>query len=137
MASQPSILKSKFTYFEHKDVLTELKQMAKEESDKRGRTVTLPELIREVALKRANERRKKMGKKLLDLDPSAGKFASAGPGAVSQVIIRTGGKIEAYNKKGDRLPEWKKLEQLEEITRLFRRVKVGHEVAMPQQRKTA
>jgi hypothetical protein len=132
----PDKSKKKFTFFIHKDVFKIYEQIAKDESEKLGRTVTVPELLRRDSLERANSVLKKKGKRLLDLDPSAGKFASAGPNSVAQVIIRPGGRIEAYNKKGDRLREWKHLNQLEEITRLYRRVKVAHEMAT-QERKTA
>lgn len=142
MANQPDSAKSKYTLFFHKDVLKIYAKLADEESKKQGHKVTVPELIRIDGLKRANAvlakrpdlRKLVGGKKTLDLDPSAGKFASSGPASVHTVIVRPGGKIEALNKKGDVLPQWKRLDQLEEITRLFRVKRVEHQM---DQRRTA
>lgn len=144
MANAPDNRKRKFTFFVHQDVFNIYEKIAAEESEKLGRKVTVPELIRTDGLKRANDvlakrpdlRKVVGGKKHLDLDPSAGKFASSGPASVHTVIVRPGGKIEALNKRGDLLPQWKKLDQLEEITRLFRVKRIKHEMALDQ-RKTA
>lgn len=136
MANSASPLKRKFTFFVHRDVFKIYEKLADEESEKQGRKVTVPELMRIDGLKRANEvlakrpdlRKAVGGKKHLDLDPSAGKFASSGPASVHTVIVRPGGKIEALNKRGDILPQWKNLDQLEEITRLFRVKRIEHKM---------
>jgi hypothetical protein len=143
MPNQESPLKKKFTLFVHREVFKIYEKLAAEESEKQGRKVTVPELMRIDGLKRANDvlakqpeyRKVVGGKKQLDLDPSAGKFASSGVASVHTVIVRPGGKIEALNKAGVVLPQWKKLEQLEEITRLFRVKRIEHQ--MTAERKTA
>lgn len=129
MANQPAKDKVKYTLFFHDDVLNEFAKMAEEETEKQGRPVTVPEIIRDATIKRANEHRKKQGKKLFDLDPSAGKFASWGTAFVAQVVVHPGGRIEAFNKRGQRVGEWKRLDQLEKICRLFPRVRVKHVMA--------
>lgn len=146
MANSPDTKKSKYTLFLHKDVLKIYEALAVEETIKQGHKVTVPELIRIDGLKRANAvlakrpdlRKVVGGKKTLDLDPSAGKFASAGPASVHTVVIEPNGKILALNKKGDILPQWKKLEQMPEITRLFRVKEIRHAMDFNQrERKTA
>jgi len=45
--NQPDRNKQKFTYFEHKEVMETLQQMAKEETEAPGHIVTVPERLGE------------------------------------------------------------------------------------------
>lgn len=145
MANQPSETKAKTTLFLHKDVLKIYDKIAEEESKKQGRTVTVPELIRIDGLRTANEvlakrpeyRKLVGGKKVLELDPSAGKYGAVGNEAVARIVIRPGGKIEAFNRRGEMLPRWKRLDQIEEITAKYRVKAIEHEMLPPRQRSVA
>lgn len=145
MANSPASDKKKTTMFLHADVLKIYDKIAEDESKKLGRTVTVPELIRIDGLKRANEvlahrpdyRKLVGGQKHLDLDPSAGKYGATGNESVVRIVIRPGGKIEAFNKKGDQLSQWKRLDQIEEITAKYRVKAIEHEMLPARKRSMA
>lgn len=134
--NQVSKIKRKLTYFEFKDIFKELTVLAKEESDKQGRTVTIGEIVRRASLEKANEHRKKNGKKLLDLDTSAGKFAPSGQMAADQCIVNADGKtITVYSKNGSIMSAYQKLSQLPTLLQHFPKVKMVYE--MPKAKKKA
>jgi len=122
--NQPDKKKRKFTYFEFEEVFSEFIKMAEEETARTGRVVTAPELIRRDTLKHANAHRVKNGQKPLDLDPSAGKFAPGGVGSATQAVVDIKGKMNVYDRKGNKLTEWKKVEDIPHLLRLYPRCKV-------------
>ena len=106
LMNQPDKKKQKFTYFEFREVLDELKQIAASESKNLAKNVTLPEVIRELTLNRANQHRKLNGKAPLEgLDPAAGKFA---PGAArpARAVITKKLRLEVFDKNGKLMPEY-------------------------------
>jgi len=123
--NQPSKDKTKFTFFEHKDVFSEMKQAAAEQSEKYGRIVKIPEIIRTLTLNFANERRKKLGKEPIDYDPASGKFAPPGIGSAKRAVLNMrGGGMTVTDNNGNRLPEWKSVKQIPSLLRLYPKCKM-------------
>jgi len=87
--NQPDRKKRKFTYFEFREVFDELKEIAHNESKNLSANVTVPEVVREMTLNRANQYRKLHGKKPLKLCPAAGKFAPGGNRPARAVVTKT------------------------------------------------
>jgi hypothetical protein len=127
--NQPDKSKRKFTYFENRDVFIALTEMAKEETDKRGEIVTVPTLIREVALKRANEFRRGKGQKPIDYDPSAGKFAPVGAASPAQAVVDLKGNLAVFDRKGNKISGYNKLTQVPQLLRAFPKCRVISETA--------
>ena len=124
----PGKQKRKVTYFENKKVYEALVKMAADETARQGRVVSVPELIREIALKRANAYLAKQGKKRIDYDPSAGKFA---PGAVSSATraeVDLNGKMSVYDREGNKLPAWKKIQEIPRLLRSYPKCKVVYQM---------
>jgi hypothetical protein len=113
--NQPNRNKRKFTYFEHKEVIATLQQMAKEETEGPGHIVTVPELIRRSTLKLANKYLTRHGKKQIDYDPSAGKFAPGNP-LPDKVVVNEKGDVTLYCK-GHKLPWSITLQDIERVLR--------------------
>lgn len=124
--NQPDSKKRKFTYFENKDVFAALQEMADEETQKQGRVVTVPELIRETALKRANMFLNKHGKKPTDYDTTAGKFAPGGVGSAARAEVDLKGKMNVFDRNGNKLPDWKKVEQIPQLLRVFPKCRITY-----------
>jgi hypothetical protein len=122
--NQPDSKKRKFTYFEFEDVFADLQKMAKEETGRCGHVVTVPELIRRITLKQVNAYRAKHGQKPLDYDPSAGKFAPGAVGSATQAVVDMKGKLVAYDRNENKLPEWKTVQDIPHLLRMFPRCKI-------------
>lgn len=124
--NQPDSTKKKFTYFENKQVFAALQDMAAEETARQGRVVTVPELLREAALKRANTYLSKRGKKTIDYDTTAGKFAPGGVGSAAQAVVDMKGRMTVTDRNGNKLAEWKKLEDLPKLLSLYPKCRVRY-----------
>jgi hypothetical protein len=122
--NQPDKKKRKFTYFEHKKVFNTLERIAKDETSMRGRIVTVPELIRNLTKALANEYRSKRGKRLINYDTSAGKFAPSKVGSPTDAFVYIDGRMEVFDKTGKKMNEWKNVTQLPELLRLYPKCKV-------------
>jgi hypothetical protein len=127
--NQPDKSKRKFTYFENRDVFIALTQMAKEETEKRGEIVTVPALIREVMLKRANEFLRGKRQKPIDYDPSAGKFAPSGAAAAARAVVDLKGNLAVYDREGNKISGYSKLTQVPQLLRVFPKCRVISEAA--------
>jgi len=114
--NKPDRNKRKFTYFERKEVMETLQQMAEEETEGPGYIVTVPELIRRSTLNLANRYLKRHDKKPIEYDPSAGKFAPGNP-SPDNLVVNEKGDVTLYCK-GNKLP-WSIT--LQDIERLLRR----------------
>jgi hypothetical protein len=133
--NQPKRYKRKLTYFEHKKVFNVLEQIAKNQTKRHHEVqkVTVPQLIREDTLKLANRYLIDHGKEPIDYDTSAGKFAPKGirstplkkvePKAV-RAVVDIKGNVTVYDKKGSKLPNWKKLEELPRLLSLCPKCRV-------------
>ena len=126
--NQASKSKRKFTFFENREVFAALQQMAKAETEKRGHIVSVPELIREISLKRANEYRVKQGKKPIQYDPSAGKFAPGGITSAAQAIVDANGRMVVHDRNGNRLTEWRKVQDIPSLLRLYPKCKIKYQL---------
>ncbi|SRR6266480_282783 len=101
--NQPHKDKKKYTYYDHKDVLTTLMIIAKDEASTRGRTVTVPELIRNLTSARTNTYLRKRGQREIKYDTSDGGF---GPTSVKSIRAQMKTKtptsiIESARKNND------------------------------------
>src|SRR6266480_5218219 len=103
--NQPNRKKRKFTYFEFREVFNELKQIAHDESKNLSTNVTMPEVVREMTLNRANQYRKLRGKKPLKLCPAAGKFAPGGYRPARAVVTKSA-QLEVFDKNGQLMPQY-------------------------------
>ncbi len=122
--------KRKLTYPESKKVYTELVKIAHEATIREGRVVPVAEVVRIASLAAANEHRKKNGKKMLDIDPSAGKFMPSGGMAANQCIVNADGRaITVYSKSNSVMSAYQKLSQLPTLLRHFPKVKMVYEDA--------
>ena len=129
--NQPDSKKRKFTYFEHRDVFAVLQEMADEETKKQGRVVTVPEIIRESALKRANTFLNKQGKSPIDYDTTAGKFAPGGIGSAVRAVVDLKGRMTVTDRHGNKLPDWKKVDQIPQLLRLYPKCRVNYLTPTP------
>ena len=127
--NQPDKAKRRFTYFENRDVFNTLTQIANEETEKRGEIVTVPALIREVALKRANEFLRRKGQEPIDYDPSAGKFAPSGARAAARAVVDLKGNLAVYDREGNKIGGYNKLAQVPQLLRAFPKCRVISEAA--------
>src|SRR5207237_10443735 len=107
----------KFTYFEHKEVFETLRQIAIEETDRPGHRVTVPELIRKITLKLANKYLVRHGKKPIDYDTSAGKFAPGDP-SPDKVVVDEKGAVTVHCK-GNKLPWSIRPQELESLLKRY------------------
>jgi|ERR1051326_7712488 hypothetical protein len=125
--NQPKRFKRKFTYGEHEAVVAAYDLEAATRTAREGRIVTRAEIAREASLKRANEIYKKHGKKTIDYDTSAGKFAPGGPAAADQALVDLRGRMIVVDKKGEEMPKWKKVEEIPQLLRLFPRCRIVYQ----------
>jgi hypothetical protein len=125
----PKKNKKKYTYYDHKQVLATLEQVAKEETTKRGhgRNVTAPELIREMTLNLANKHLIEGGKEPIRYDTSAGKFAPGGIGSAANAVVDMKGRMTVYDKSGNKLDEWETVQDIPHLLRLYPKCRVSTE----------
>src|SRR3954447_22247484 len=124
--NRPHKDKRKFTYFENRQVFDTLVQIAKEKTAEQGRIVTVPELIREDTLAVANKFLRKHGKQPIEYDTGAGKFApgSGRRGSAAECQVDIQGKIEVRDRLGNKLNEWKHVEQIPQLLRSYPKCKI-------------
>jgi hypothetical protein len=122
--NKPHEDKRKVTYFEHKQVFKTLQDIAKEETEKQGHLVEVPEIIRKSTLKLANKYRVQHGEKPIDYDPSSGKFAPGGADSAARCEVDLQGNIEVRDRRGNKMRKWKRISQLPRLLRLYPKCKV-------------
>jgi hypothetical protein len=122
--NQPSKDKKKFTFFEQKDVFSELQQAATTQTETYGRIIKVPEIIRTLTLNFANEIRKKQGKEPIDYNPASGKFAPGGVGSAKQAVVNMKGEMAVFDKNGKRLPEWKSVTEIPRLLQVYPKCKI-------------
>ena len=122
--NQPGKDKRKFTYFENKLVFDTLQLVAQDEARTRGGAVTVSELIRNSTLDCANKYRRKQGQPDIKHDTSGGKFAPGSASSARQCVVDLQGNMDVSDKRGKKMDEWKKIKQLPELLRLYRKCKV-------------
>jgi hypothetical protein len=124
MANKPDKDKAKYTYFDNKDVLNTLKQIANERSKAQGGYVTVPEVIRKATLALANEYLRKHNKQEIKYEWRAGKFAPGSASSAARCEVDLQAKMNVFDKRGKKMREWNHIAQLPQLLRLCPKCKV-------------
>ena len=118
--------KRKFTDFENTEVLDNLAQIADEETASQGRTVTIPELIRERTLSLVNRYLRERGHPKIKYDTQAGKFAPGNANSATFCTVDSNGNIDVRNKLGKKMNEWKNINQVAQLLRSYPKCKLEY-----------
>jgi hypothetical protein len=119
--------KRKFTYFEHKNVFSTLELIAEEETSMHGRIVRVPELIRRMTRVRANKYRTKHGQPEINYDTSSGKSAPPPGGSATLALVNMRGGMEVFDKRGNKMKEWTKVDQIPDLLRGHPKCKIQYD----------
>src|SRR5205823_14507977 len=118
--------KRKFTYFENTQVFDTLTQIADHETARQGRTVTIPELIREKTLPLANRYLCERGQQEIEYDTHAGKFAPSSANSATLCTIDSKGNLDVRNKRGKKMDKWKKVTQVPQLLSSYPKCKIEY-----------
>src|SRR5262249_3355672 len=128
MANQPSEIKRKVTYPEHKEVHATLVRIADEETKSQSYTVSVAQIIRTLTLGHVNQYLTKHGQKPIMYDPAAGaKFSPGNAALPPRAVVNMRGGMTVYDKRGNKIKGWSNVSQIPELLRLFPRCTIEYD----------